>query len=358
MTTLTSPNTHTPATSSNGATAASRAVGDVERNTWIAVVALTSVLGVAGFVNSFALVEYRMRPYFGDLAWTVPLAIDVGILVFTALDLLMAYRDLRSVWLRFVPRALVAVTVYLNVAGETVWEGRVAHAVLPGIWVVAVEVAGTAVRTIFGLKGERARMDRIRRSRWLLAPLATARLRRRMILREETSYLDARARDLAFELAKADMRDRYGPLAWRWQAPRRERLLLRRGEVAPAAVETGPLAVPALPVGPVSGANGTGPDGAETADGTAVPDRRPRRRKTTRPGRSRTAVSEADLIAAAERIGDQMAADGVALARRSFIAAMRTAGYPVGTAKAAVLLDHLKTRTTDTEPSEPPGEDT
>lgn len=315
------------------------AVGDVERAAWVAVVALTSVLGVAGFVNSFRLVEHRMRPYFGDLAWTVPLAIDVGILVFTALDLLMAYRDLRSVWLRFVPRALVAVTVYLNVAGETAWEGRIAHAVLPGIWVVAVEVAGAAVRTIFGLRTERARMDRIRRSRWLLAPLATARLRRRMILREETSYTEALARDLAFELAKADMRDRHKPFVWRWRASRRERILLRRGEVAPATVETGPVQVSALGTGPAPAvALGTGPDTTETA----APDHRSRRRKTTARGRTRRPVSDAELFTAAETVRDQLAADGVALARRPFVAAMRAAGYPIGTAKAAVLIDHLK----------------
>src|SRR5262245_28261800 len=75
-------------------------VGTTERNVWITVVTGTALLGIAGFVNSFERVNRAMAPYFGGLAWTVPLAVDLGILVFTALDLLLAYRDLRSVWLR------------------------------------------------------------------------------------------------------------------------------------------------------------------------------------------------------------------------------------------------------------------
>lgn len=316
-------------------------VTDTERSAWVVVVAGLALLGAAGFVNSYERVNQRMIPYFGDLAWTVPLSIDVGILIFTALDLLMAYRDIRSVWLRYVPRGLIAVTIYLNVVGETTWEGRISHAVLPGLWVIAVEVAGTAVRSIFGLRTTRAQLDRIRRSRWLLAPVSTARLRRRMVLREETSLTDARSRDLAFELAKADMRDRYGPVSWRWKAPRRERLLLRRGEVAP--VNGTALALNPAPV----------PVPAETT---------PHRDRTNgrRPGSNRrpgtTALTETELIALAEQVADQMANGGVALTRRPFIERMRDAGHPIGTARAGALLTHLRHRATHANETDSPAE--
>jgi len=333
-------------------TSAGRApVGDIERNCWIAVVAATAVLGIVGFANSFERVNERMIPYFGHLAWTVPLAVDVGILIFTALDLLMAYRDIRSVWLRYVPRALIAVTIYLNVVGETAWEGRVAHAVLPAVWAIAVEVAGIAVRTIFGLKTERAQMDRVRRSRWLLAPVSTARLRRRMVLREETSLAEARSRDLAFELAKADLRDRYKPVLWRFRAPRRERLLLRRGEVAPATAEAPPegATFPRKPHRWVEADEAeTGTEtGPETTPARPVPARR------TNGGRSRTkagdrtpARSWEELVPAAETVADQMATDGLPLTRRPFMDRMSTAGYPIGTGRAKPLIDHLNARAT------------
>jgi hypothetical protein len=315
-------------------------VGPIERTAWGTVAALTGLLGVAGFVNSFARVEAAMRPYFGPrLAWTVPLAVDVGILVFTALDLLMAYRDLRTWWLRYVPRGLVAVTVYLNAVGEDRTEGRVAHAVLPLMWVVAVEVAGTAVRSIFGLRSTRPSMDRVRRSRWVLAPVSTARLRRRMILREETDLEAARVRDLAFELAKADLADTHGPVVWRWKAPRRQRLLLRRGEIAP-------VSLPALALAPATdGTTGTGP--VETAPGP-VPDRPRTGAGTTlrRPvGTSRgSGPGPVDLMAVAGRVADRLETDGVALARRPFIAAMRAEGHPIGTSKAGALIAQLKQR--------------
>jgi hypothetical protein len=288
------------------------AIGEVERAAWAAVVALTSALGVGGFIISFERVNDAMRPYFGGLAWMVPIGVDLGIFVFTALDLLMAYRDLRSVWLRYVPRALVAVTIYLNVVGVEDLQGKVAHAVLPGLWVIAVEVAGLAARMVFGLATGRARLERIRRSRWLLAPIATARLRRRMVLREETSFTAARDRDLAFELAKADMRDRYGPVSWRWKAPRRERLLLRRGEVAPVPAGQLPT-VPVAALAPVSGPDGTGPEANGTSDGHRGPGRR-----RPSPARRRSAAKRAPAGGPAPEVPPKLLADAQTVIRQRF----------------------------------------
>ena len=44
---------------------------------------------------------------------TVPLGVDVGIAVFTALDLLLARLGMRMSWLRLVPWALVAIHMLL-----------------------------------------------------------------------------------------------------------------------------------------------------------------------------------------------------------------------------------------------------
>src|SRR5258707_709534 len=48
------------------------------------------------------------------------------------------------------------------------------------------------------------------------------------------SYPDALTRERARLLALTDLQDPYGPLAWRWRAPRRTRALYRLGELAPA----------------------------------------------------------------------------------------------------------------------------
>ncbi|MEQ4209895.1 DUF2637 domain-containing protein [Actinopolymorpha sp. B9G3] len=196
---------------------------------------LTLLLGVIGLVNSYQAVKHAAEPMFGWLAWTVPVGIDLGIAVFTGLDLVLAKLNMRPAWLRLVPWSLVGVTIYLNIADEDTWFGRVGHAVLPALWVVAVEVATHAIRTHARLTSTKKRMDRIRVSRWLLAPVPTLGLWRRMVLWEVRSYPDALARERDRLLAKTRLQDTYGSVSWRWKAPRRARALYRLGELAPTA---------------------------------------------------------------------------------------------------------------------------
>jgi hypothetical protein len=76
-------------------------------------------------------------------------------------------------------------------------------------------------------------MEKIRFSRWLLAFPSTFALWRRMTLWEVTSYTEALAREKERQLARADLRERYGR-TWRSKTPRRERVMLRMGDLAPA----------------------------------------------------------------------------------------------------------------------------
>jgi hypothetical protein len=220
-------------------------LGVAERVVAVGVVALVVVLGVIGAVNSFAAVAHAVEPSFGELAWTVPVGVDVGIAVFTALDLLLARLGMRMRVLRLVPWCLVTVTVYLNVAGEHDPIGAVAHGVLPLLWVVAVEAGGHVARTWAGLACDgpgAGRLDRVRLSRWALAPTSTLRLWRRMVLWETTSYPAALRRERDRVLARTELQDRWGPVVWRWRAPRRERALYRLGELAPAGAWPRPRA--------------------------------------------------------------------------------------------------------------------
>ncbi|WP_181019998.1 DUF2637 domain-containing protein [Nonomuraea typhae] len=229
MTPHASPGTGPPATA--------RPLTTGEHTAVIVTGAVTGVLGLLGFVNSFDSVRAAAEPSFGPLAWTVPLGIDLGIAVFSALDIVLARLGMRVRWLRFIPWALTGATVYLNIAAYLSadpidWIAVVAHAVLPLLWVVAVEVGAHVIRKRADL-AKADRMDGIRRSRWLLAPAATFALWRRMVLWEIRSYPDALARERTRVLAKTDLQDRYGRL-WRFKATRRERALYRLGELTPA----------------------------------------------------------------------------------------------------------------------------
>jgi hypothetical protein len=194
------------------------------------VAVMVGALGVLGFVNSFRAVARAAVGSFGELAPTVPLGIDLAIAVFSALDLVLARLDMRPWWVRLVPWSLTGATIYLNVAGQATWFGRIAHAVFPALWVVAVTLAAHVIRIRAQLAAG-TRLDRIRISRWLLAPLSTARMARRMVLWEICSYPDALDRERL--LALTDLQDTFGTLVWRWKAPRRTRALYRLGELAP-----------------------------------------------------------------------------------------------------------------------------
>ncbi|HZM38684.1 MAG TPA: DUF2637 domain-containing protein [Acidimicrobiales bacterium] len=313
---------HPNGSSTTASTQAEVTLGRIERIAGGVVVALVVLLGVIGAVNSFRAVAEAVEPSFDGLAWTVPLGVDVGIAVFTALDLLLARLGMRMSWLRLVPWALVATTIYLNVAGEHNPVAAVAHGVLPGLWVVAVEAGSHVIRRHVGLTGPGGveRMDRVRWSRCLLAPVSTLQLWRRMVLWETRSYSDALRRERHRVLACTDLQDRWGRWAWRWRAPRRARVLYRLGELVPAA---------ALPTAPAT-------DPAPTS-------RRPSTRTTRK--RSRPASDLGELADAGRVVADELAAEGARLTRGALAERLRARGVPVSNARLSALLAELRTAT-------------
>jgi hypothetical protein len=189
-------------------------------------------VGALGLVSSFDAVSAAAARWgFGE-PWMLPVGIDVAIPVFTVANLLLIRMDMALAWVRFVPWALTLVTCGLNVAaGQGMW-AKVAHGTMPLLWVVFSEIGAHIYAVRIGAATGR-RMEKIRWSRWLLAPVSTFALWRRMTLWEVTSYALALACERERLLARADLRERYGPL-WRWRTPRRERVMLRMGEQAPA----------------------------------------------------------------------------------------------------------------------------
>ncbi|MBT2210319.1 DUF2637 domain-containing protein [Actinomadura sp. NEAU-AAG7] len=327
-----------------------RALSEQEFTAVAVVVACVVFLGLLGFVNSFAAVEHAARPSFGWFAWTVPLGVDLGIAIFAALDIVLARLDMRVRWLRLIPWTLTAATVYLNVADETTMFGVVAHAALPCLWVLAVEIGSHVVRIRAGIQAG-TRMDGIRVSRWFLAPWPTLKLWRRMVLWEIRSYPEALGRERDRVLALTDLQDTYGRWSWRRTAPRRVRALYRLGELAPSAV----AAVSDGPEQPSGTTSGTVPEttpetAPKTARGRSARSSRSTSRTGARTGRSRktrTAPDVDDLMPLGWRISADLAERGKPLTRDALAAELREAGSPTGNERVGALLSRLKTEAPD-----------
>ncbi|MEV5747164.1 DUF2637 domain-containing protein [Actinoallomurus sp. NPDC052308] len=319
-----------------------RPLTENEQTAVVVVGGLVAALGLIGFANSFARVKAAASDSFGWFAFTVPIGIDLGIAVFSALDIVLARLDMRIRWLRLIPWSLTGATVYLNVADERSMFGVVAHAILPALWVAAVEVAAHVVRARAGLAAG-TRMDSVRLSRWLLAPAPTVRLWRRMVLWEIRSYPAALVRERDRILALTDLKDTYGPIAWRWRAPRRTKALYKLGELAPAAD------LPDLPAAPVraDGSADGEPASSTTDRRTSAPTRRRRSDRRMPRTKRRTVPNVDDLMATGRRIAAEAGERGEVLTRDTLAAALRQAGQTAGNNRVGALLARLKTDTTE-----------
>ncbi|MEU0406774.1 DUF2637 domain-containing protein [Streptomyces griseorubiginosus] len=192
-------------------------------------------VGALGLISSFDAVSAAAARWGFSEPWMLPVGIDVAIPVFTVANLLLIRMDMALAWVRFVPWVLTLITCGLNVAaGHDVW-AKVAHGTMPLLWVVFSEIGAHIYAVRIGAATGR-RMEKIRFSRWFLAPLSTFALWRRMTLWEVTSYRLALACERERLLARADLHERYG-WKWRWKTPRRERVMLRMGGLAPAGDE-------------------------------------------------------------------------------------------------------------------------
>ncbi|MGW8744592.1 DUF2637 domain-containing protein [Streptomyces sp. NPDC055794] len=244
-------------------------------------------VGALGLISSFDAVSAAAARWgFGE-PWMLPVGIDVAIPVFTLANLLLIRMDMSLAWVRFVPWVLTLITCGLNVAaGHSLW-AKVAHGTMPLLWVVFSEIGAHIYAVRIGAATGR-RMEKVRFSRWLLAPLSTFALWRRMTLWEVTSYTTALARERERLLARAELRERYGR-SWRRSTPRRERVLLRLGELNPAG--TVPDATPAPE-----------PEQERPAEQPAPPAAKSPRKRAAK-GRGKTAPrSVADLLTEARKL--------------------------------------------------------
>ncbi|WP_405673722.1 DUF2637 domain-containing protein [Streptomyces canus] len=199
-------------------------------------------VGALGLISSFDAVSAAALRWGFSEPWMLPVGIDVAIPVFTVANLLLIRMDMALAWVRFVPWVLTLITCGLNIAAGHSLSAKVAHGTMPLLWVVFSEIGAHIYAVRIGAATGR-RMEKIRFSRWLLAPASTFALWRRMTLWEVTSYRHALTLERERLLALADLHERFG---WKWRSktPRRERVMLRMGELAPAAADLGPEPTP------------------------------------------------------------------------------------------------------------------
>jgi hypothetical protein len=183
------------------------------------VLAGVAVIAGIGFAGSYTAVRaLAARKGFGAFAGVFPIGVDAGIVVLLSLDLLLT-------WLR-IPFPLLRPAAWLLTAATIVFNGAAAgtdplaagmHAVIPVLFVVAVEAGRHAIGRVADITADR-HMESVRIARWILAPVPTFRLWRHMKLWELRSYEQAIRREQDRLVYRARLRAHYGP-AWRRRAP-------------------------------------------------------------------------------------------------------------------------------------------
>lgn len=192
------------------------------------------IIGAIALALSFVSIDKAARPYFGAASWAIPVLMDTTIGVLTFFSLVSELNGLTAPLARYSARALVALTVYANIAPQHSLYGKILHGAPPVVWVIVVAVAESLLRRLARL-GDDRQIEPVRKSLWLLRPFATWRLWRAMRIHQITTYSGALDRDAARAAVVGRLRLHHGRM-WRSKAPLAERIALRLQGRDPAGV--------------------------------------------------------------------------------------------------------------------------
>ncbi|MEY9874384.1 hypothetical protein ABH931_003879 [Streptacidiphilus sp. MAP12-33] len=177
------------------------------------------IIAGIGFAGSYSAVRLlATRKGFGLFAYVFPIGVDVGIAVLLALDLVLTWLRIPFPLLRQAAWLLTVGTIVFNAAssvGDPLAMGM--HAIIPLLFIVVVEAARHAVGRIADITADRY-MESVRLLRWILSPIPTFRLWRRMKLWELRSYDETIRLEQNRLVYRARLRAQYGR-AWRYRAP-------------------------------------------------------------------------------------------------------------------------------------------
>ncbi|MCX5398850.1 DUF2637 domain-containing protein [Streptomyces sp. NBC_00102] len=215
------------------------------------VVAGAAIIAAIGFAGSYAAVrELALEKGFGNFSLVFPIGIDAGICVLLALDLLLTWLRIPFPLLRQTAWLLTAATIAFN--GAAAWPdplGTGMHAVIPILFVVAVEAARHAVGRIADITADK-HMEGVRLTRWLLSPVPTFKLWRRMKLWELRSYEQVIKLEQDRLIYQARLQARFGR-GWRRKAPIEALMPLRLAKYGVPLAETAPAGLAAAGIEPV-----------------------------------------------------------------------------------------------------------
>ncbi|MFJ9522732.1 DUF2637 domain-containing protein [Kitasatospora sp. NPDC101801] len=247
---------------------------------------LISGIGFAGSYN--AVRELALEKGFGSFSYAFPIGVDAGIVVLLALDLVLTWLRIPFPLLRQTAWLLTAATIAFNAAAS--WGdalGMAMHAVIPVLFVVVVEASRHAVGRIAAITADR-HMESVRLMRWLLSPVPTFRLWRRMKLWELRSYDETVRLEQNRLVYRAQLRFRYGR-GWRRSAPFQALLPLK---LAKYGVPLDPSILDRID-GPLEGALVARLEPALlAAEPAAVPAPTPVDDRAPRPAQSRAVATE------------------------------------------------------------------
>ncbi|MBT2419081.1 DUF2637 domain-containing protein [Streptomyces sp. ISL-22] len=208
------------------------------------------IIAGIGFAGSYAAVrELAVKKGFGNFSYVFPIGIDAGICVLLALDLLLTWIRIPFPLLRQTAWLLTAATIAFN--GAAAWPdplGVGMHAVIPVLFVVAVEAARHAIGRIADITADK-HMEGVRLTRWLLSPLPTFLLWRRMKLWELRSYEQVIKLEQERLVYQARLRSRFGR-AWRRKAPVESLMPLRLARYGVPLAQTAPAGLAAAGIEP------------------------------------------------------------------------------------------------------------
>lgn len=214
------------------------------------VVAGAVLIAAIGFAGSYAAVrELAEEKGFGKFSLVFPIGIDAGICVLLALDLLLTWMRIPFPLLRQTAWLLTAATIAFN--GAAAWPdplGTGMHAVIPILFVVAVEAARHAVGRIADITADK-HMEGVRLTRWLLSPVPTFKLWRRMKLWELRSYEQVIKLEQDRLIYQARLQARFGR-NWRRKAPIESLMPLRLAKYGVPLAETAPAGLAAAGIEP------------------------------------------------------------------------------------------------------------
>ncbi|MGW1534463.1 DUF2637 domain-containing protein [Streptomyces aureus] len=185
--------------------------------TLLSVAAATGgpLIGAIGFAMSYSTLAKKALSwgFSTSLAPWFPVGVDASIIVFLALDLYLIRKDTPWPLLRVAAHGMTFATIWFNASSQGHISGdpvrAASHGVMPLLFVIGVEAARKLFIKKVQLEAGTA-TDRIPLHRWILSPLGTPRIYRRMRLYGVTSYPEMIRREQDLKGYEQWLRRQYG----------------------------------------------------------------------------------------------------------------------------------------------------